>query len=173
VFSLLYDTFFESIIFDDIGSLKSPFSARLLETSIDSDRKIRVHVHYTSNLSSGKEVIIAATTFGLREMLRVCGGRGGVFCSDLSSEHCRNAKTYISVVHPPSDIFDNYFCSLANLKEKNPLRQEFMFYRGDENVPTVLCNEVTYEPRIPLHVSVAFLTLILYTNSIQLYAQQK
>ena len=130
----------------------------MLGISADADRKIRVNVYYSSSLSSGKEVIIGATTFNFREMLR--GAVKGPFCSDMISEHCTGAKTFLSVVVQPADILRYDFCSLAAAKEKNPLRKQFVFYRSDEVVPTVLSDEVTCEPRLPLLVSVAFLNHI-------------
>jgi hypothetical protein len=136
-------------------TLRSPFVA-ILAISPDSDRKIRVNVYYSSSLTSGKEVIIAATTFNFREMLR--GAVKGPFCSDMISEHCTSAKAFLSVVVQPADILSYDFCSLAAPKEKNPLRKQFVFYRSDEVVPTVLSDEVTCEPRLPLSVSVAFLS---------------
>lgn len=151
--SLLYDTFFESIVFEDAPILKSPFLASLVCSS-ETDRKIRVNVYYTSSLSGGKETIIAATTFGLREMLRV--GKGP-FQTDMISEHCASPKAIISVVSTPANPFSSQFFSLSSSTEKNPLSQQYVFYRNDESVPTVICDEITYEPAFPVQVPLAFL----------------
>lgn len=154
-FSLLYDTFFESIVFEDIGTLKSPFVAKM-STSPDMDRKIRVNIYYNSNLSGGKEIIIAATTFGLREMLR---STKQPFCSDLVSEHCVGAKAFLTPVCVPDTIFDTpRFWSLAPTKEKNPLRQEYVFYQETDTSPAVVRDEFAYEPAHVVNTSLAFLT---------------
>lgn len=151
--SLLYDTFFESVIFDDVTALRSPFLAEI-ESSNELDRKIRINVYYTSNLSGGKETIIAATTFGLREFLR--SGKGS-FQSNMISEHCVSPKAYVVAATTPSDPFSSSFFSLSSSKEKNPLKQQYVFYRSDEFVPTVVCDEITYEPAFPVHVTLAYL----------------
>lgn len=149
----MYDTFFESIVFDDLTSLRSPFLATL-DCDDDTDRKLRINVYYTSNLSGGKETIIAATTFGLREMLR--SGKGS-FQTNMISEHCSNPKVIVATVTTPSNPFSSSFFSLSSAKEKNPLSQQYVFYRNDETLPTVVCDEMTYEPAFPVQVPLAFL----------------
>jgi hypothetical protein len=149
----LYDTFFESIVFDDITTLKSPFLAQLACSS-ETDRKIRINIYYSSSLTGGKDVIIAATTFGFREMLR--SGKG-TFISDMISEHCSNTKATLTVATTPVNPFNDSFFTLSSSVDKNPLTQQYVFFRGEESVPTVICDEVTYEPLFPVEVPVAFL----------------
>jgi hypothetical protein len=127
-----------------------------LTTSPDMDRKIRVNIYYNSNLSGGKDIIIAATTFGLREMLR---STKQPFCSDLVSEHCTGAKAYFTPVCVPDTIFETpRFWSLAPAKLKNPLRQEYLFYQENEISPTVARDEFAYEPAHVVNASLAFLS---------------
>lgn len=152
-FSLLYDTFFESVVFDDVTTLKSPFLAHL-NYSNETDRKIRINVYYSSSLTGGKETIIAATTFGLREMLR--SGKAS-FQSDMISEHCSNTKATLTIATTPTNPFTEAFFTLSPALEKNPMTQQYVFFRGDESVPTVICDEVTYEPLFPIEVPLAFL----------------
>ena len=78
----------ESEIFEDNPDISPAVMAEILCPE-DHDCKIRVSVYYSSNLTGNKDVVLAGTVFGLRELLRSYK----MFSSVMNSDYCVGAKT--------------------------------------------------------------------------------
>ena len=125
------------------------------------DRKIRLYVYYSSNLTSGKEILLAGTSFELRDLLRT----PGLYCpkGEMFSDHCNNARANVLVLNEISPIFtNNDFSFVSSSKAKNPLEKQYIFYSPSDTTnnhgyPAVHAQEITVEPRLSTQVSLAFL----------------
>lgn len=60
-----------------IGSTVAPSLVAEVHCPEDADCKLRLSVFYSSNQTSGKDILLAATTFSVRELLRVSNGSIG------------------------------------------------------------------------------------------------
>ena len=121
----------------------------------DKDRKLRINVYYTSSITNGKDVLIGCASFGLREFLRHANNGYSV---DLASEHCSKAKAIVHVVpHLPRQLITPSIGAVSTQRHKNPLVQEYVFYRAGELTPAVHCTEMTSEPRLTAKMPLVFL----------------
>eukprot|EP01038_Epipyxis_sp_PR26KG_P010041 gene10041-13499_t len=125
----------------------------------DMDCKIRLNVYYSSNLTSGKEVLLAGTTFSKRELQRAVQ-TNGVLISDMSSEHCPGAKAHIEIVPPNRPLVSDIFSLpiMSKNKIRNPLQQHYIFYNTEDKLtPVIFVEEQAYEPRNAAKISSLFL----------------
>lgn len=145
--SLLYDCIHESEIFDDNPDLTPAVMVEILCPE-GYDSKIRVNVYYSSSLTGYKDIVLAGTTFGLRELLRSYK----LFSSVMNSDYCVGAKTIaeISPLFPPVLTSSALYPMEPPVMgaHRNPLIQHFSFYSEEDiTSPLVDCQELCWEPR--------------------------
>ena len=101
---LKFEQIYESEVIEDAEDVKPSLLAYMkCPENANFDRKIRFYVFYSSNLTNGKEILLAGTSFELRDLLSTTGvysPKGGMF-----SEHCNNAKANVLVLNEISPIF--------------------------------------------------------------------
>lgn len=115
---------------------------------------------YSSNLTAGKEVLLAGTTFSKRELVRASATSGpGFLLSEMNSEHCPGAKAYMEVIKAmPALLGEDTFCVTSMPKPHNPMRQQYVFYNSEDTLaPIVDVEEVVWEPRYTATVAAKFL----------------
>lgn len=152
--SLLYDTIYVSEVIEDLSELKPSLMAHLTYPA-DKDRKLRINVYYSSSITNGKDILIGCASFGLREFLRHASGGYHV---DLASEHCSRAKAIVHIVpHLPRQLITPAIGAVSAQRYRNPLLQEYVFYRSGEMNPAVHCTEMTSEPRLTVKMPLVFL----------------
>lgn len=153
--SLLYDTIYESEPIEDLSSFK-PSLIPEIHNPPDKDCKLRINVYYSSSLTNGKEILLAATSFGFKELLR---SKQIIFTSPMVSEHCSQAVAYIrSIPFPPAILKTSSIQSTSPiLNQWNPMFRRYIFHPDiEQNVP-VVCEEYTWEPRLTFNVSYKYL----------------
>ena len=147
LYSLLYDFVTQSEMFEDTPDVTPSLMAEVL-CPVDFDCKIRVNVYYSSSLTQNKEIVMAGTTFGLRELLRSYK----LYTSVMNSEYCVGAKAIIEI----AQIFPAVLTSTALFpmappikgNHRNPLMQHFCFFHEDDiTAPLVDCQEMSWEPK--------------------------
>ena len=157
LFSLLYDLICQSEIFDDTPDVTPSIMVELL-CPANYDCKIRINVYYSSNLTHNKEIVLAGTTFGLRELLRSYK----LFTSVMNSEYCAGAKAIVEV----AQIFPSVLTSTALYpmappvrgNYRNPLIQHFAFFHEDDiTSPLVDCQEMAWEPKYSFKLPMMFM----------------
>jgi hypothetical protein len=153
--SMLYDTIYESEPYEDVAVLMPSLLVEI-RNPLDKDCKIRVNVYYSSSLTNGKEILLVATTFGFKEMLR---SKLPIFTSQMVSEHCSQAVAYIRRFSPLSPVLHtNTIQSVSPLRSKwNPMFQRYIFHSDIEQNQPVVCEEFTWEPRLTYHVPYKYL----------------
>ena len=159
---LKFEQIYESEVIEDAEDVKPSLLAYMkCPENANFDRKIRFYVFYSSNLTNGKEILLAGTSFELRDLLSTTGvysPKGGMF-----SEHCNNAKANVLVLNEISPIFTNEDISFRSTSNfKNPLSQEYVFYdvnktSATHDYPVLQAQEMTIEPRLSTQVSLEFL----------------
>lgn len=153
--SMLYDTVYESEPFEDVATLSPSLVAEFRNPS-DKDCKLRVNVYYNSSLTNGKEILLVATTFNLREFLRC---KTPIFTSQMVSEHCNQAVAYIRRLYPLTTILQNKSIQSTSpiISKWNPMFQRYIFHSDHEQNQPVVAEEYTWEPRLTYNVSYKYL----------------
>ena len=147
----------ESEIFEDNPDISPAVMAEILCPE-DHDCKIRVSVYYSSNLTGNKDVVLAGTVFGLRELLRSYK----MFSSVMNSDYCVGAKTIaeISPLFPPVLTSSALYPMEPPVRgaHRSPLIQHFGFYSEEDiTSPLVDCQELCWEPRLVYKLPILFL----------------
>jgi hypothetical protein len=152
---MLYDTIYESEPYEDVAILMPSLLVEIHHPH-EKDCKIRINVYYSSSLTNNKEILLVATTFGFKEMLR---SKLPLFTSQMVSEHCSHALAYIRYFIPLSPILHtSSIQSTSPMTSKwNPMFQRYIFHSDLEQNQPVVCEEFTYEPRLTYHVSYKYL----------------
>jgi hypothetical protein len=152
---MLYDTIYESEPFEDVA-IMMPSLLVEIRNPADKDCKIRVNVYYNSSLTNGKDILLVATTFGFKEMIRC---KTQIFTSQMVSEHCSQAVAYIRWLTPlPSVLHTKSIQSTSPaISQWNPMFQRYIFHSDLEKNQPVICEEFTWEPRLTTHVSYKYL----------------
>jgi hypothetical protein len=156
VISLLYDTLCESEHVEDTTRL-SPCRVIKIQCPVDKDVKIRLNIYYSSNLTSGKEMLLAGTAFSIRDVLR---RNLAIFDTIMVSEHCKSPRAQIRLLHVQDQILilpEFSSVSPQRIKPPNPLIQSYIFYPDVPNVLPVNCEERCFEPRMAFKVPNKFL----------------
>eukprot|EP00602_Paraphysomonas_sp_CaronLab_P006429 CAMPEP_0185030682 /NCGR_PEP_ID=MMETSP1103-20130426/17681_1 /TAXON_ID=36769 /ORGANISM="Paraphysomonas bandaiensis, Strain Caron Lab Isolate" /LENGTH=1178 /DNA_ID=CAMNT_0027565895 /DNA_START=347 /DNA_END=3883 /DNA_ORIENTATION=- len=146
---------YESEVFDDVSAL-APALIVSVNNPVECDCKLRINVYYSSSLTNAKDVLIAATSFGLRDMLRC---HKNVFSSSMVSEHCSHAVAFIRQIHPLISVLKTEGLS-SNAPRRipwNPMFQRYIFHPLVDNSAPVVCEEHTWEPRLAFKVPLVFL----------------
>jgi hypothetical protein len=156
----MYDNVYQSEVFDEITDL-SPSLVAEVECPEDMDCKIRINVMYSSNLSSGKDIVLCGATFTLRELKRE--GTNATLTLNMQSEHVFGAKAYVEIIPPLRKIFVEEAMALtAPMKQLNPLYQKYVFYSEDDpTTPMVDVEEFAWEPRLAVKVSLLYLENVM------------
>lgn len=152
---MLYDTVYESEPYEDVATISPSLVAEFRNPS-DRDCKLRVNVYYTSSLTNGKEILLVATTFNLREILRC---KSPVFTSQMVSEHCSQAVAHVRRLSPLPSILQNKSIQSTSpiINKWNPMFQRYIFHSDLEQNQPVVAEEYTWEPRLTYNVSYKYL----------------
>ncbi len=160
-----YTQIYTSEYFDDNVNA-CPSLLTNIKTYDGLDSKMRLSIFYSSNLTGGKEVLLGSATFTERELARGMN-IAGELVTDIMSEHLvaptGGAKCYVEVVPPFPVMLDASCIPITAAKyERNPLKQDYVFYMPDTDVPHCLypeldAREETWEPKFSAHVPVVFL----------------
>jgi hypothetical protein len=114
--------------------------------------KIRVYVYYSSNLSNGKEILLAGASFELRDLVN----SRGIFSpkGTMFSEHCDEARaTLFTLGVLPGVLTSEGFSTIASPNAFNPMSQQYVFYSWD-SLYKVHCEELSFEPRLATKVRI-------------------
>ena len=128
-----------------------------------AESTIRMRILYSSNLSGGKEVIVAEAMASLGDMLST-----GNMRFSLSSQFLKDkAILTVKVVERFRPVLmHSAFTPVAAPNPGNPHSQSYVFYHEDNNAaPAVYCEEYGLETRISGFVVTAFLDECLRTLS--------
>ena len=151
--SLIYDTFYESEDIEYIGEKLNPSLIATLDNPPDKDCKVRINVYYSSTLSK-EPLIMASTSFSLRDFLR---SKKATYSSIMGSEHCRSPVAYVRLLDKlPETLSTEGISSRSNVKDWNPLEQKYVFQRED-GLPPCYCEELTAESRLSFQMPLLFL----------------
>jgi hypothetical protein len=152
---MLYDTIYESEPFEDVAIIMPSLLVEIRNPP-DKDCKIRVNVYYNSSLTNGKDILLVATTFNFKEMIRC---KAPIFTSQMVSEHCSQALAYIRWLTPlPSVLHTKSIQSTSSATSKwNPMFQRYIFHSDHEKNQPVICEEFTWEPRLTTNVCYKYL----------------
>ena len=160
--SLNFQQIYESEVINNDSNVNPSLVAEVTcPEDTNLDRKIRLYVYYSSNLTSGKEILLAGTSFELRDLLSTTGvysPKGEMF-----SEHCNNARANVLILNKINPVFINEdFSFVSSSKVKNPLEKEYVFYSSNHTTnshgfPALHAQEITVEPRLSTQVSLEFL----------------
>jgi hypothetical protein len=151
---LLYETIYVSYPFEDVGVL-DPSLLVAVTNPKSKDCKIRINVYYSSSLTNGKEILLAATSFGLREFLR---HPKRVFTSSMVSEHCSEALAQLRRILPlPPILHTEAVQANSPPKPWNPMFRRYIFQQVHDVNNPIVCEEFTWEPRLCFKSSLIFL----------------
>lgn len=153
--SMLYDTIYESEPFEDVA-IMMPSLLVEIRNPPDKDCKIRINVYYNSSLTNGKDILLVATTFHFKELMRC---KTPIFTSQMVSEHCSRAVAYIRWLTPlPPVLHTKSIQSTSSVITRwNPMFQRYIFHSDLEQNQPVVCEEFTWEPRLTTHVCYKYL----------------
>jgi hypothetical protein len=152
---LLYANIYESEVFDDLPTV-SPSLIAEIKNPLEKDCKIRVNVYYSSSLTNSKEILLAGTSFNLRDVTR---SSKPIYSSAMVSEHCADSNALIRVIpnlEPVLNI-DKISCKNDPIEPWNPMFQRYIFHPNISHSAPVVCEEFTWEPRLAFHVPLVFL----------------
>lgn len=153
LYSLLYDTVYESEEIEDINEALLPSLIAVLENPPDKDCKVRINVYYSSTLSK-EPLIMASTSFNLRDFLRA---KKDTYSSIMGSEHCRAPIAHVRLLDKlPETLSTEAISSRSGPKDWNPLEQKYVFQR-EEGLPPCYCEELTAESRLSFKMPQLFL----------------
>mmetsp|Transcript_9913 Transcript_9913/g.16458 ORF Transcript_9913/g.16458 Transcript_9913/m.16458 type:complete len:1323 (-) Transcript_9913:243-4211(-) len=151
--SLLYDTVYESEEIEEINEALLPSLIAVLENPHDKDCKVRINVYYSSTLSK-EPLIMASTSFNLRDFLRA---KKETYSSIMGSEHCRAPIAHVRLLDKlPETLSTEAISSRSGPKDWNPLEQKYVFQR-EEGLPPCYCEELTAEARLAFKMPQLFL----------------
>jgi hypothetical protein len=169
-FGLVYT----SEVFEDMPDIAPSLLARIRKHD-GMDSKIRLSVYYSSNLTGGKEVLLSATTFSERELLRAVASQG-VLVSEMSAEYCSGSRAYIQIVPYLSSLLDQTYLPIVapSRGDQNPLCQHYVFYQEQDSLtPYLDATEFTVEPKFSATVPVLFLSALLEAMERSVMAWQR
>lgn len=161
--SLLYDTIYESEVFEDSQDI-APSLVADVQCPEDMDCKIQITVFYSSNKTNNKEVILCGSTFSLREFfLSIQSKNTSTHMITMTSEYIAAAKVYIELFLPFKKVLQNDYLSIHSKKKIcNPLLNKYVFYTEDDiTYPRIDVLEMSWEPRLTLDICQIFLNQMM------------
>lgn len=165
--SLRNNTIYTSEVIDEISDI-SPILVANVRYNRDMDYKIQINVHYSSNRTGGKFVLLASCTFTLQDYFSKINSTKSTFMLNFTSEYCVGAKLYVQTFYPFYRIF-KYLDIFSKIRSKNPLIQKYALYSPhDKQMSSVNALETGYEPKYAFIMSEIFLSnlIVMIENSL-------
>ena len=152
-YSLIYDTIYESEEVADVSSELNPALVASIVNPLDKDCKLRINVYYSSSIST-TPIIMASTSFSLRDFLRC---RKALYKIIMGSEHCKAPIAYVRLLSKLGETLTTpTISSRAPDTNWNPLEQKYVFMDKESSAP-IYCEELTAESRLAFKLPLLFL----------------
>ena len=157
--TLQFRTIYTSEIFEDIIDVFPSLLVRVRTQSSNYDSKLKLSVHYSSSLTSSKDIVLAYQSFYESDLIRTVQ-QSSVYVVPLESEYCIASKAYLDIIQPLPALLENTILPITSISnDKNPLMQNYVFYNEMDSItPYLDAKEQCWEPKFAASIPMAFFT---------------